>query len=49
MIDTVLAVGVLVFSVASAYWFVRWDRRMEDRHIEKLNEEIAEIVRKRDG
>lgn len=45
--DTVLAVVVLVFSGVAAYWFVRWDMRMEKRHQAKLDAEISEIVRKR--
>lgn len=47
--DTLLAVAVLVFSFGSAFLFVRWDMWIEKRRQAKLDAEIAEIVRKRNG
>ena len=49
MSDTWLSLTILIVSFFAGWWFVRWDQKMETRHRQKLDDEIVDIVRRKDG
>ena len=47
MSDPWVSLTILVISILAGWWFVRWDRRMEEKHYARLEAEIAKIEKMR--